>query len=122
MKSFVKLQPAQFVDQVVDGVELFKLPYPLCFHLDGSNAYADFWQGNDQNVLGFQRDLGVQRVEVWWHALVEQFAKSGDPAVFEQAVGMYVVSADKSGDIGVATNRISSVEFFAAPEKEEEKS
>lgn len=121
MKTFVKLQPAQFVDQVVDGVELFKLPYPLCFHLDGSNAYADFWQGNYQNVLGFQRDLGVQRVEVWWHSLVEEFAKSGDPAVFEQVVGMYLVSADKHGDITVCTNRVSSVEFFAASVKEEGK-
>lgn len=124
MDTFVKLQPAQFCDQIVDGRELYKLPYPLCFDLDGKNVYSDFWQHNFARVVGFVADLAEQRVDIFWSELVRQY--KADPASdpFQAAVGMYLVYQDapvgedeeNGGQMGAYLHAIASVQVMTPSE------
>lgn len=126
MDTFVKLQPAQFCDQIVDGRELYKTPYPLCFGLDGKNVFSDFWRHNFARVVGFVRDLAEQRVDVYWTDLVRLFEENPASDPFQQVVGMYLVYQDapvteaeeregNGGQMGAYLNAIDSVEIMRAP-------
>lgn len=96
----ITLQPSPRVDNIVDGIEMTQLPYP--FHVDadtGDVGRQDFWRGDPARVVGFQKDLAVQRIDLWWRDAVK------NP---EQVVGMYVVTAGTSG-LGVHVLAIAEV-------------
>lgn len=60
----------------------------------------DFWRGNPLRAIGFQRDLARHEVDVWWDEVV------GDP---QKAVGLYLVSTDAKGGMGVHDTAICEV-------------
>lgn len=96
-----KIQPSAFTDQIRDGHQMAKLPYPFFVSENGSVGSQDFWQGDPCKVIGFQKDLAVHRIDLWWKDAV------GDP---QQAVGMYLVTADDKGGWGVHSTAIDSVQ------------
>jgi hypothetical protein len=100
----VKLQPAPFVDAIsVDGHVGTKLPYPFFVTEAGDVEGQDFWRGDPLQVVGFQRDLAVQRIDLWWVDAVK------DP---QKAVRMYLVTTDANGGMGVHQTAIATVEVL----------
>lgn len=97
MSTVISIQPAQFtynvwVGRAGDIVEGKKSPYP--FHVDAATGDVrdqDFWKGDPYRVVGFQNDVGVQRVDLWW----EQAARNPDsivgkfPVMLEKGIGLY---------------------------------
>lgn len=101
--KLIRLQPAPHVDHITDdGHELTQLPYPFFVHEDGTieGIYADT---GSKAVIGFQSDLAVQKVNMWWGEVVK------DPQL---AVGKYVVTAEKNGGMAVHEIAITSVEVL----------
>lgn len=87
--KILRVQTASRIDNLTDdGQELTQLPYPLFVDESGMVGRQDLWNGRILRVVGFQRDLAVQQVDLWW---AEAYA---DP---QRAVGMYVVATDKNG-------------------------
>lgn len=81
--KIVSLQPAVRPDGV--------LPYPI--HVDlatGQVQQQSFWRGNLVQVLGFQADENVQRIDVW----LEEF--QADP---QSVVGHVLVGRGDKGGI-----------------------
>lgn len=100
----IKLQPAEFIDNISDGGHVgTKLPYPFYVNEAGEVANQEFWRGDPLRVVGFQRDLARHEVDLWWN---DAFA---DP---ERCVGMYLVTADNRGGMGVHQTAIASVEVL----------
>jgi hypothetical protein len=98
--DFITLQPSERVDNITrDGHELTQLPYP--FHVDESGAVLrqDFWQGRVHSVIGFQRKLDRQVIDLLWS---EVWA---DPTL---AVNMYVITSDSHGRWSVHTGALKS--------------
>jgi hypothetical protein len=100
-KRLIRLQPSEYVDQMIDGHEMTKLPYPFYVYEDGTVGRQDFWQGDPSRVIGFQKSLSVQHVDLWWSDAVR------DPS---KAVGMYVVTCNVDGQMGVHLTAIASAE------------
>lgn len=100
MPTTITLQPSAHVDNIVDGHEMTRLPYPFHVDEDGTVQRQDFWRGDPAAVVGFQRDLSVQRIDVWWDEVV------ADP---QRAVGLYVVTVTAAGQMGVHLAAIASV-------------
>lgn len=98
--AVIRLQRSEFIDQIVDGHEMTKLPYPFFVEEDGTVQGQDFWKGDPQKVLGFQKDLAVQQIDLWWEDAVR------NP---KDAVGMYAVTMDAEGAIGVHIQAIDDV-------------
>jgi hypothetical protein len=89
----IRIQPEPFVDQLTeDGHECTKLPYAFVADETGAIAGQDFWQGIVARVIGFQKDLAVQHIDLFWREVLD------DP---QRAVGMYLVTSDSAGDWGV---------------------
>ena len=89
----IRIQPEPFIDQLTeDGHELTKPPYAFVADETGIIAGQDFWQGTVTRVVGFQKDLYVQKIDLLWREAVES------P---QRAVGMYLVTSDSAGDWGV---------------------
>src|SRR4051812_43939615 len=87
--KIVTLQPSARTDHITaDGTELTQLPYP--FHVDENGAVLrqDFWQGDIAEIVGFQDDPHVQRVDVRWRDVWT------DPS---RAVGKYPIGRDAAG-------------------------
>lgn len=100
----IKLQPEPFTDQITeDGHELTKLPYPFAADETGAVHNQSLWQGHVTRVIGFQKDLAKQQIDLWWRDVVK------DP---QQAVGMYLVTADQHGVWGSHQTAIGSVEVL----------
>jgi hypothetical protein len=98
---YYTIQPAPHVDHITeDGTELTKLPYPYHTDQDGAIQRQDFWQGNPLRVVGFQKDLSVQQVDLWWKDALK------DP---QQAVGMYLVTQDKDGNCSSHNTAVESI-------------
>lgn len=98
-KQVITLQPASFVDQVIDGREFYKKPYPLSIDADGYVQFQDFWQGTYFRVIGFQCDPDVYSIDLFWE---DAFA---DP---ESIVGLYLVTSDDDGKWGTTPHPIES--------------
>lgn len=103
MKNLIKIQPSAFTDQIRDGHQMTKLPYPFFVEEDGSVANQDLWRGNPAKVIGFQADLAVSQIDLWWADAVK------DPA---RAVGMYLVTADVMGSWETHMTAIETVEML----------
>lgn len=103
MDKIIKLQPAEFTDNIHNGHQMTKLPYPYFVGEDGEIGSQDLWRGDPKQVIGFQRDLAVQKIDLWWADAVD------DP---QQAVGMYLVTANEEGDWGTHQTAISDVSII----------
>jgi hypothetical protein len=100
--AMFRLQPAPFTDQLTgDGHQLTKLPYPFYADEFGAVGRQDFWRGDPSRVVGFQKDLYVQRIDLWWTDAVK------NP---EAAVGMYLVTEDSRGNYGTHQTAMAAVE------------
>lgn len=102
----IKFQPSEYTDHMTeDGHEMTKLPWPIVAEPGEIYGYVvgDHWMGSVTKVIGFQKDLAVHRIDVHWTDVVK------DP---QQAVGMYIVTTDKDGNMAVHETAISDVEVF----------
>ena len=123
MDTFVSFQPSRFCDKSTeDGTELYKTPYPLAYFIPGALRgrivdERDFWQGRNDELVGFARDLNRQEVDLYFTDLAAQFPDN--PDVFEQTVGMYLVIRDRQKKQGANVNAISSVTVYGAPQPTE---
>lgn len=97
-----KVQPAPFVDNLFEGGhEGTKLPYPFFFNESGQiQDSSNFWRGRVVRAVGFQRDLTVHEVNLWWRDALD------DP---QCAVGMYLVTTDSNGGMGVHETAVQSM-------------
>lgn len=85
-RTVITIQPANSADGTYDVHE--PLPYP--YHVDaatGDVGRQDFWKGAPFRVLGFQKDVDVQQVDLRWEDA------AADP---DQIVGMFAVMLDTS--------------------------
>lgn len=103
--QIIRIQPSEFTDQVsADGHQQTKLPYPFYVNAsDGTVNLQEFWKGDPFRVVGFQRDLARQEIDLRWDDAVK------DP---QQAIGMYLVTADSKGAFGVHTTAVQSVDVM----------
>lgn len=99
----IKLQPAPETDNIVDGHELTKLPYPFFVTDEGKIDQQDLWQGDPYRAIGFQKDLAVHMIDLWWTDAIKDVG---------QVVGMYLVTSNSSGKWGVHRTAISSAEVL----------
>ncbi len=98
-----RIQPEPFTDHLTDdGVQLTKLPYPFYVDGFGNVGRQDIWQGRVTRVIGFQRDLARQQIDLSWRDAVK------DPAA---AVGMYLVTSDAKGDYGTHQTAVRTLEL-----------
>lgn len=100
-----RIQFAPATDNIVDGMELTKLPYPFFIREDGKVQNQDLWKGDPYRVLGFQFDLARQQIDFDWRGYVNV----GLP---EMVKGRYLVTQDVKGGIGVHTHAIDSIEVW----------
>jgi hypothetical protein len=100
--TYLTIQPSAFVDNIVDGHEMTKLPYP--FHCDerGNVQRQDFWHGKPLRIVGFAKDLKVHQVDLWWRDAWR------DPAA---CVGLYAISENADGTMASHTSAIESAEI-----------
>jgi hypothetical protein len=105
--DMIVLQPASRVDNLTsDGTELCQRPFPFLVDGLGLVQRQDFWSAvGVYRVVGFQRDLAVQRLDVSWFEVNHVLVK---------AVGLYVVTADAKGNYGVHDTAIESFEVVKA--------
>lgn len=102
MTDLFKIQNAPQIDQLTaDGHTLTKLPRPFFVDPDGHVGLQDFWQGDPARVIGFQKDLAVQQIDLWWRDAVQ------DP---QRALGMYLVTADSKGHFGAHLTAVDGIE------------
>lgn len=64
------------------------VPYPFHVGEDGMVGRQEFWRGDPKAVLGFQRDIDLMMVDLFWADAV------ADP---EQMVGMFPVFTTSDG-------------------------
>lgn len=101
---FYKIQTAPVIDAISDDGHVgHRLPYPFYVLPDGSVDGQDFWQGKVTRVAGFQRDLARQQVDLTWDDAL---------ADVQKAVGMYLVTFDSAGWLGVHDTAVQSVEVL----------
>lgn len=104
MATFITVQPAPKIDGLdPSGHEMTQLPYPFHVFEDGSIDRQDFWRGDPKRVVGFQKDLAVQQIDLSWSAAWK------DP---EKAIGMYVVTQTAKGQMSVHLTAIQSMEVY----------
>lgn len=101
MSRLVTIQRSPYADNLAeDGDEMTRRPYPFHIKEDGSIADQDFWKGTVSHLIGFQKKLDVQKIDLFWTEFL------ADP---QQAVGMYAVISDDRGTWSVYENAIESV-------------
>jgi hypothetical protein len=67
-----RVQPASFTDQIRDGQELTKQPYPFFVDRDGWIGRQDFWQGKFRRVIGVVNDSASMRIDAYWPEVRDQ--------------------------------------------------
>lgn len=114
MDTFISFQPAQFCDKITeDGHKLYKTPYPLAYTLGGKIVDdTDFWQGRNDELVGFALSLEVQTVDLFFSDLVEEFASN--PLVFDRVHGMFMVIRDRQKKLAACTNPVQSYRVYPA--------
>lgn len=103
-QKVIMIQPASYTDQIRDGHQMTKQPYPLFVEQDGAVRRQDFWKGDPLQVIGFAKDLAVQQIDLWWQDA------AADP---QRAVGMYLVTADSTGQFSTHPTAVDSVKVLA---------
>lgn len=103
MSRLYRLQPSPRTDHITaDGHELTQLPYPYFATEDGTLTSIHTEMGSE-GIIGFQDDLAVQHVDLWWDEVIE------DP---QCAVGKYVVTREHDGGMATHQIAIASVEVL----------
>lgn len=75
------------------------LPYPFfCDAATGRVGRQDFWQGEVSGIIGFQQQLGVQHVDLFWGDAAQQ------P---ERMHGMFPVLVDADGNLSTWTTPVT---------------
>jgi hypothetical protein len=113
-RRVVRIQPDSFIDNLWgttdEGmVEGRRLPYPFFVTEKGEVLRQDIWAGKVLKVVGFQRDLAKNQIDLWWH---EAFVNP------DRCLGMYVVTRDRDGGMSVHTTAISEYEVLTADDEE----
>lgn len=97
MSTYI-VQPSPKTDQICeDGTELTQLPYP--FHVTEDGEVINL--ATIERIVGFAKDLAVSQVDLWWRDAIK------DP---QQAVGMYVVTEDRTHVMAVHLTAVMRVE------------
>lgn len=104
MTRITRIQPAARPDALSeDGHVGYQLPYPFYVTDDGKIENQGFWNGTPLAVIGFQKDLAVQTIDLWWRDAVN------NPSAI---VGMYLVTTDRDGTWGTHSTAIESAYDF----------
>lgn len=109
----IKIQFAPRTDNLLeDGQELTQRPYPFYIYDSGiiTGIHAD--TGVAVRAMGFAEDLAVQHIDLWWDDWMEDVQRVADD--LHRVVGLYLVTQDRQGMIGVHTTAIESVETVGA--------
>jgi hypothetical protein len=102
--KIIEVQLSEWTDHLTDeGQELTKLPYPFFVDETGAVGRQDFWNGIVKMVIGFQKDLAVDTVDLGWNEAYE------DPS---SAVGMFVVTSDHSGNWSTHLTAVKSMNLL----------
>jgi hypothetical protein len=97
----IEVQLSEWTDHLTDeGQELTKLPYPFFVDASGAVGRQDFWNGIVHRVIGFQRNIAVDAVDLGWAEAYE------DPS---SAIGMYVITSDHSGNWSTHLTAVKSM-------------
>lgn len=103
MFTYLKIQEAPAIDNITtDGHVGSQLPWPVVADRDDAHVVVPSSMLAMKRVIGFQRDLAVMQVDVWWKDAV------ADP---QQVVGMYVVSEHIDGHYRVNVTAVDSAEI-----------
>lgn len=109
MARLVRLQPAARIDNITDDGHVgYQLPYPFYVAEDGSIQNQEFWQGTATAVIGFQKDLARQTIDLFWREAVL------NP---ELTLGMYLVTTDRHGTWGTHGTAIEGASTFEESDK-----
>lgn len=101
MHTYLHMQEAPITDNITaDGHVGSRLPWPVIADEDGIVAVPS--SRLMHRVVGFQRDLALQQVDVFWS---EAYA---DPS---KVVGMYMVSENHSGKYQCGLSAVDSAEL-----------
>lgn len=115
MKLIYRIQNAPIIDSISDDGHVgVRTPYPFYVKPDGRIMHQDFWRGTATLVIGFQRDLANQTIDLWWREAVEH------P---ELALNMYMVTKDDGegfGDWAVHSTAVTSIDTYNIPEDSNE--
>lgn len=88
VKTVITIQPGNSPDGTYD----VRWPMPYPFHVDaetGDVGYQDLWKGDPFRVVGFQKEVDVQKVDLHWHDA------AADP---QKIVGMFPVMLGTNGE------------------------
>lgn len=100
--TYLHMQEGGIIDGMSEDFTVrSRLPWPVTCSLDGTVTVPS--SALMRRVVGFQRDLAVQQVDVW---LKDAFA---DPS---QVIGMYIVTEDLNGGYQHGMTAVSSAEIW----------
>lgn len=103
MIKYLHMQEAPITDNITaDGHVGAQLPWPVVADEKGTVVVPSSMLGLVR-VVGFQRDLAKMQVDVWWK---DVFA---DPA---KAVGLYMVTTNTKGGMGVSLSAVDSANMM----------
>lgn len=107
MKKVVTIQRAAQVDGLYeDGTPRYQLPHPVHVDHKGMICQQDFWQGRLHRVIGFQDNVRVKRIDLWWEDVCI------DPT---RAIGKYLVCSDSKGNWFVFETGVESSQHAEVP-------
>ncbi len=102
--SIISIQPGQPGEGMHYNVHK-PLPYPFLIDTDTGNVgRQDFWKGEPAALVGFQRELTEQRIDI----TVSSFAQNPDTVV-----GMFPVFTNDAGNFYTLTTPVTSTFTFA---------
>lgn len=105
MIKVLTIQPDRFVDQIIDGQEFYKLPYPYSVDKRGQIRFQDFWQGMVETAIGFVDDPEDTFISLYWREAV------GNP---DAMVGKYLVTSDSEDNW--STHHVSPIASYVVQE------
>jgi hypothetical protein len=101
------IQCASSIDAITDdGEPLYQKPYPYHISPDGAVLQQGFWQGKIHQLVGFQRNIEVQRVDMFWSTI----AATGPTEQMLLVRGMYPVFKNKDGEMFTLITPVDTIE------------
>ena len=105
--TYITIRPAQ--GSVVGDYDVRQpLPYPYHIGPAGEVLRQDVWKGYPLRLVGFQRDLDVQRVAIFEFHWVPAVL-SGDTTTRDEVIGMYPVFLRADGSMYSDTRPVEGV-------------
>lgn len=96
-------KPMKYIIQPKGGDVSEPRPFPYSIDADGKVLDQDFWKGDPAGLIGFQKDLDVQRVGLFFRDFTE------NPMA---AIGMYPVFVEETGGLYCFTKPVESVQVL----------